>query len=329
MRLSILDQSPVRENGSFQDALRETIALAGEADELGYHRFWVSEHHSASFLAGSAPEVLLGVIGANTNRIRLGSGGVMLPHYSAFKVAEIFSVLTSLYPERVDLGVGRAPGTDMETARALARTGVPDFSGFPRQVQELRQRLSDSAMRPRLTPNPIGELPIWMLGTSPDSARLAAQEGLPYNFARFINNAAGPELFDLYRREFVPSPCLAEPVAILTLDVIVASSQEEALRRSLPWQAAWAQMMRGRRDVSLLSIEQAEQFDFTREERRLLDFKIEVSAVGTPDFVQNKLTAIAADFGVDEIMAVTITHDFADRLDSYRLLAGQFHQVAT
>ncbi len=321
MQLSILDQSPVRHQGSFQDALRETIQLAEHAEQLGYTRFWVSEHHSTGFLAGSAPAVLLSAIGAHTSRIRIGSGGVMLPHYSPFKVAELFSMLSNLYPERIDLGVGRAPGTDLETARALARSGQHNFSDFPDQVQELRARLSNPSLRPRLTPAPIGTIPIWMLGTSTDSARLAAQEGLPYNFARFINNSAGPEVFEMYRRAFQPSPFLAQPQATLTLDVIVARTEHEAYRRSLPWQAAWAQMMRGGGDAKLLPIEEAERFAFTERERQLLDYKLAVSAVGTPETVANKLRAIASEFAIDEIMTVTITHDFADRLDSYTLLA--------
>ncbi len=321
MRLSILDQSPVRLKSNFQTALRETVQLAEHADYLGYHRFWVSEHHSSNILAGSAPEVLLGSLGATTKRIRLGSGGIMLPHYSPFKVAEVFAVLSALYPDRIDLGIGRAPGTDLVTARTLARSGVHNFSDFPQQVEELHERLYNRDAQPRLCPRPAGEIPVWMLGTSADSARLAARQGMPYNFARFINNHAGPELFELYRREFRPSPWLAEPRAILTLDVIVANSEEQARRRSLPWQAVWAQMMRGSNNIELMPVEQAEHFAFSPQERQLLDHKLAVSAVGTPDAVSHKLKAIASEFAIDELMMVTITHDFADRLDSYRLLA--------
>lgn len=324
MKLSILDQSPVRQGGTFQQALHETLLLAKFADRHGYHRFWVSEHHGSSFLAGSSPEVLLSSIGAVTDRIRLGSGGVMLPHYSAFKVAENFSVLSNLYPDRVDLGVGRAPGTDMETARAIISNGQPNFERFPKQIDELLQRLGDPTMRPVITPMPVTPPPVWVLGTSPSSALLAAEKGLPYNFARFINNEMGPELFELYRDRFRPSAALRQPQAMVAIDVFVGETEQEALERSLGWQIAWAQMMRGDRNIRVLSKKQAKSFPLSLQERALLDHKIERSIIGDPATVKQKLESLASSFGIDEVMVVTITHDFEDRLSSYELLADQF-----
>ncbi len=324
MRLSILDQSPVREGDSFRQALSETIELAQFADHAGFHRFWVSEHHGSSFLAGSVPEVLLGAIGAHTDQIRIGSGGIMLPHYSAYKVAETFSLLSTLYPNRVDLGVGRAPGTDMETAEVLAHNGRPHFGKFPQQIDELRDRLTNARMRPTMTPLATSPPPIWVLGTSPSSAILAARKGLPYNFARFINNEMSPELFDLYRSEFRPSNEVPRPQAMIAIDVFVAETEQEALRQSFSWQVLWAQMNRGVRNMQVQPIETAKSFAFTPAERVFLDRKIEQSVIGNPDQVREKLQAIADEFGVDEVMTVTITNDFQDRLNSYRLLADAF-----
>lgn len=324
MKISLLDQSPVREGGSFRQALNETLELANHADQLGFHRFWVSEHHGSPLLAGSAPEVLLAAIGAKTQRIRIGSGGVMLPHYSAYKVAETFSLLSTLYPNRVDLGVGRAPGTDMETARVLAQSGHPDFERFPTQIDELRRRMSDPSARPALTPLASTPTPIWVLGSSPSSAMLAAQKGLPYNFARFINNEMGPELFDLYRQEFQPSDANPSPQAILTLDVFVAETEQEALRQSLSWQVIWAQMMRGSHNIRVPSIDNAKSFRFSAAERMYLNRKIDRSVIGDPRGVRQKLESIAREFGTDEIMTVTITHDFAHRLKSYERLSQAF-----
>lgn len=183
MKLSILDQSPIRVGGTARQALQETLQLAQLAERLGYFRFWVSEHHNTTSLAGSAPEVLLAALGAATQTMRIGSGGVMLPHYSAFKVAETFSLLSNLYPNRIDLGIGRAPGSDMRTAQVLATDGRPKFERFPVLVQELRTMLYDPSFRPRVTPTTDNPPPIWMLGSSHESAILAGQLGLPYNFA--------------------------------------------------------------------------------------------------------------------------------------------------
>ncbi|MGH1372932.1 MAG: MsnO8 family LLM class oxidoreductase [Cellvibrionaceae bacterium] len=202
MLLSILDQSPIRQGGTAHQALQETLELARLAEALGYHRFWVSEHHSTDALAGTSPEVLLAAIGQATEHIRIGSGGIMLPHYSPFKVAELASTLATLFPDRVDIGLGRAPGTDMISARALSIDGKPRFEQFPQQVADLKDMLFDPQYRPQVNPKPPTTPDLWMLGSSPDSAILAGQQGLPYNFALFINPHMDKRILDYYREQY-------------------------------------------------------------------------------------------------------------------------------
>ena len=212
MKLSVLDQSLARSASQAAVALRETIEMAAWCEQLGYERFWVSEHHAFSAVAGSAPEVLLAAIGAATKSIRIGSGGVMLPHYSAYKVAEVFSLLANLYPGRVDLGVGRAPGADMATAVALATDGRPKFEQFPELVAKLSDYLWQERTSPQVSPKPPEHIPLWMLGSSPDSAVLAAQRGLPYNLGLFINPQADTRLIGLYKsRQRSAAPTLRYP----------------------------------------------------------------------------------------------------------------------
>lgn len=324
MKLSILDQSPVRTGDSPRQALLDTLQLARCAESLGYHRFWVSEHHNSTMQAGSAPEVLLSAIGAATNQIRIGSGGIMLPHYSAFKVAETFSLLANLYPGRVDLGVGRAPGADIETARALASDGIPKFERFPALVQELTRLLNNQDLRPRVTPAASKTPPVWVLGSSPASAALAAQLGLPYNFALFINSQMSPEIFDLYRREFRPSEQLDEPHVMLTLNGVCADTEAEARRLAMSRRLLWLQYTRGEEGIKVPSVEEAESYPYTEQENTFLDNKFHQSAIGDPEQVKEKIVQLAKDFGTQEIMMLTITYDRDARLRSYELLAQVF-----
>ena len=324
MKLSVLDQSPVREGSSARQAFQDTLTLARSTEEMGYNRYWVAEHHNAHCLAGSSPEVLLGAIGAATENIRIGSGGVMLPYYSAFKVAESFSVLSNLYPDRVDLGVGRAPGGDMETARALAPAGRPQFERFPDLVEELGTILRDQDFRPRITPALQNPPPVWMLGSSAESAKLAARLGLPYNFAIFINSNIDPRILDYYREQFQPSRQSDAPQTCLTLNVICADTEEEAKRLVLSRDLLFARFATGQPSATVPSIEEAEQYEFSPQERAFLDDKFRHAAVGNPQQVRVKIDELVEAFGPDEIMAVTITYDFEARLHSYALLAEAF-----
>ncbi len=321
MKLSVLDQSPVRTGATPHQAFQETLELARTTEKLGYHRFWVAEHHNAHCLAGSAPEVMVAALGAATQHIRIGSGGVMLPYYSPFKVAETFSVLSNLYPDRIDLGVGRAPGGDMQTAQALSTDGRPKFEHFPQLVEQLGTMLRDRDFRPRITPALVQPPPIWMLGSSPDSAVLAARLGLPYNFALFINGGMDARILEFYRNQFEPSEQLQEPQTCLAISLICAPTAEEAQRLSLSRDLLFAKFASGRPTPTVPTAEEAEHYQFNAQERAFLDDKFRQAAVGDPQQVKAKIDQIIEEFGTDEIMAVTITSDFDDRLRSYELLA--------
>lgn len=321
MKLSILDQSPVRVGDTPRQALQETLLLAKHAESLGYYRFWISEHHNTTSLAGSAPEVLLAAVGAATKHMRIGSGGVMLPHYSAFKVAETFSLLSNLYPGRIDLGVGRAPGSDMRTAQMLATDGRPKFERFPMLVEELRHMLNDKEFRPRVTPESPEPPPIWILGSSHESALLAARLGLPYNFALFINSQMIPQIFDLYRSEFVPSEQLAEPYTMLTNNVICAETEKEAIRLSMSRRLLFLRFARGEPNVKVPTVEEAESYPYNEQELTFLNTKFQRAIIGDPTQVKEGLVQMKEEFGADEVMTVTITYDFGARLRSYELMA--------
>jgi luciferase family oxidoreductase group 1 len=323
--LSVLDQSPISEGSTGADALRNSIDLARHTEELGYERYWVAEHHGTPMLASAAPEILIAEIAAATSRIRVGSGGVMLPHYSPLKVAEVFSMLAGLHPGRIDLGIGRAPGTDPHTMFALQRDrrqAAPD--DFPEQLDELLGLLEgelpqDHPFR-RLTALPGGEErpEVWLLGSSPQSAIWAAELGLPYSFADFIN-PKGAELAQLYRERFQPSVRRETPWVAAAVSTICAETDEEAERLAASARMAIALLHSGRL-IAVPSVEKALAFFASHEVpptgRR--------AVVGAPDTVRAGLEQVAQEYGADELMLVTITHDHAVRRRSYELAAGAF-----
>src|SRR5262249_35753712 len=234
LRLGGLDQSPVRSGGSVSDAIHETLELAELCDRLGYHRYWLAEHHSTPGLAGSSPEVLIGQVAARTSRLRVGSGGVMLQHYSALKVAESFRVLETLFPGRIDLGIGRAPGSDQLTARALRDDGRPDY--FPQQISDLMGFLHGT-LPPRHVYAPRLAMPtgptapeMWLLGSSDASAAVAAHFGTGFSFAHFINQDGGADVTRAYRRQFRPSQWLDTPRSSVAVFVVCADTEAEAQR---------------------------------------------------------------------------------------------------
>lgn len=324
MKLSLLDQSPVRQGGTAEQALAETLELAEVADALGYHRFWVSEHHSTAAYAGSAPEVLLAAIGARTRRIRLGTGGIMLPHYSSFKVAEVASVLATLYPDRIDLGVGRAPGADMETARELAPDGRPRFHLFPQQTEALLHKLANLRYRPKLFPRPTYRPEPWMLGTSTDSAVLGAQLGLPYNFALFINPHPDERILQRYRECFQPSEWLAQPHTALTVNVYCADTEQEAQALARARHLSMLRVVTRQGFSGIGPVDEAANYPYSAEEAHFISQRAQYDAIGTAEQVRRRIVELADHFGADEIMTVTITFDFEARKRSYALLAEAF-----
>jgi len=326
--LSVLDQSPIRAGGSAADALGETLHLARLCEALGCHRYWLAEHHASDALAGCAPEVLLARLGAVTKRMRIGSGGVMLPHYSPYKVAECFKLLEALYPGRMDLGIGRAPGTSQYIAAALAY-GSPAASPeyFPQKLLDLEALLHDEAPatpgleKARAYPRTDYVPALWLLGSSEDSALLAAQQGLPYNFACFINPGIREDIFRLYRERFRPGRTRAKPWACLTVFAICADTEEEAQRLSLSRELWYLKLAARHQGGGFPPPEEAEQHPFTDQERAFLQSRMHNSVIGTPEQVRDGLRDLLRRFEADEIMVVSITYDFAARCRSHTLIA--------
>jgi luciferase family oxidoreductase group 1 len=312
------------------DAVANTLDLARLCEDLGYHRYWVAEHHGTPMLAGTSPEILIAAIGAHTKRIRVGSGGVMLPHYSPLKVAEVFSVLSALYPERIDLGLGRASGTDPMTTLALQRdrrTNSPD--DFPQQLVELLAWIENRippdhpfARIPQLPGSPATPAP-WLLGSSPQSGIWAAELGLPYAFADFIN-PEGAAIARRYRESFQPSHTAAKPHVMVCSWVVCADTDEEARVLASSAEMSMRLLFRGQL-IPVPSVEKAQAFlaaetgaatpdalPVARPRRRI---------VGSPDTVRAKLEALVAEYEADELMVVTITYDHTARRRSYELVA--------
>ncbi len=327
MRLSVLDQSPVSEGSTGAQALHNTLDLARAADRLGYHRYWVAEHHGTPMLASTSPEVLIGPVASATERIRVGSGGVMLPHYSPFKVAEAFSVLAGLYPGRIDLGLGRAPGTDQATSHALQRDRrqhAPD--DFPQQLAELLAYLEDAMPEnhpfARLTALPgLPERPeVWMLGSSPQSAIWAGELGLPYAFADFIN-PGGAEIAALYRDKFVPGERLPAPRTAVCVWVICADTGEEAERLAASSRMSMSMLRQGRL-IPVPPVDKALRYLESRGRPSTPSGRRAV--IGDPAAVRAGIEQVAGDYGAEEVIVVTITFDHEARRRSYELIAQAF-----
>ncbi|TDN38198.1 LLM class flavin-dependent oxidoreductase [Hymenobacter sp. UV11] len=334
LRLSVLDQSPVRPGATARQALQETTQLAQLTDRLGYTRFWVSEHHNTTTLAGPTPEVLLAHLGAHTSRIRLGSGGVMLPHYSALKVAENFKMLEALHPGRIDLGIGRAPGADRLTAYALNPSNQFKEEDFIEQLVDLQAYLRDDR-----TPETIHErvlaIPqidtqpeLWLLSSSGQSGDFAARLGMGFTFAQFINPNGGPAAVRAYRQQFRPSPELAAPAASVALFVLCADTEEKANALA---KAMLMQLLRFEQGVRgpYPTAAEAAAYQFGPLELTRLRYHQARVVSGTPAQVHAQLTELAAAYEVEELLLTSITADFADRLRSYELLAEAFELTPT
>lgn len=325
LKLSVLDQSSARSFDAANEAFRETIEAAQFCESLGYERFWISEHHAFPIVAGSAPEILLAALGAATKTIRLGSGGVMLPHYSAYKVAEQFSVLANLYPGRIDLGIGRAPGADMSTAKALARDGRVHFHEFPEQVASLSHYLWNPAAKPLVSPKPPSDLPLWMLGSSSDSAVLAAQRGLPYNLGKFINPDASPSIVKLYRENFRPSELCPEPKVILTISVFCAEQAAVAEAQARTFDLNFFRFITGQEQTRFLTPQEAFDIPDTPQFLGFRQRQSQACALGTPAQVKKRVMQLAEAFAADEIMAVSNIYYFEERKASFALLKDIFN----
>lgn len=326
MRLSILDQSPIVSGGSAPAAIHASIELARLADRLGYHRYWLAEHHNSSTLADPCPEMLAMRIGAETRRIRIGTGGVLLPYYAPLKVAEVFSMLEALYPGRVDLGIGRAPGTGPRAAQAMAGGAWPTAENFPQQVADLvgflDRNLPADHPHAKVRANPVGPgaPEIWLLGSSDYSARLAAQLGLRFAFADFIAPDAGAGITRDYRGQFQPSAREARPVAAVGVAVICADTHAAAEA-----QVKVADLRRLRRargmEGPIPTLAEALAHDYSPPEYAYVQEQRARLVWGTPEVVRAGLLALQERFQADELIVLTVTADYASRQRSYELLA--------
>jgi len=309
MQLNVLDQCPIAEGSDAGDALRNTLELARAADQLGYGRYWLAEHHGTPGLACNSPEVMIGPVASVTSSIRVGSGGIMLPHYSPLKVAESFTMLNALFPGRIDLGIGRAPGTSAKVAFALQRDRrQPSPDDFREQMDEL------------LGYKQIPE--VSLLGSSAQSAVWAAELGLPYVFADFIH-PGGEAITEYYRQHFRPSPTLREPRVSVAVWALASDTDEEALRVSASARMMLLSLFRGRL-IPVPSVEKALAFlahenvpiEMLPAGRRII--------TGSPERVRESLEMVAKDYGADEVFVVNIAHDPAARLRCYELIANAF-----
>ena len=334
LRLSVLDQSPIAQGSTGAQALRNTLDLARLADELGYHRYWVAEHHGGPTLAGTSPEALIGAIAATTSRLRVGSGGVMLPHYSPFKVAETFSVFSGLFGGRIDLGIGRTDGTDDPvTAFALQRDREhPTPDDFAEQLAELLTLLDDRFPKGHL----FGHLPAalaghpqapepWLLGSSPQSAVWAGALGMPYAYGDFINAGDGVDIVDLYRERFVASARLAEPRVIVAAWALCAGTDDEADQLASSARMLTILARRGKY-APVPPVDTAWRFveRRTRNRPETLPARRKRMLVGAPDRLRGELAELAHEYETDELMIVNVTHAHEARRRSYELLADAF-----
>lgn len=323
-RLGVLDQAPVYAQETPRDAFAHSQQLVQRCEALGYHRYWVAEHHAMDQLACAAPEILITWLASLTRRMRIGSGGVMLPHYSPFKVAECFRTLENLYPDRIDLGIGRAPGGDGLTAAALAYGNRIGIEAYPQKVLDLAAFLRDGKPRTeafaRLTATPRSQsVPeLWILASSPDSARLAAELGLPLSFAHFIAPKHAAEIMRIYRENFRPG-WLTEPYSCVGVFAICAATEEEAdvFRRMRELQRRWQQ----RGQLAEPTREQALAEPFSEAELAAMRKRPSRRLIGTPKTLIPEMDAVAADCQADEVMILTNTPRFQDRLQSYELIA--------
>lgn len=328
MKLSILDQSPIASGQSAQEALQASLQLAQEGDKLGYSRIWLTEHHDLPGLACSVPEVLISYIGAQTKNIRIGSGAVLLPHYKPFRIAETYNMLATLFPGRIDIGMGRAPGGSAEATMALSDNFLQNVYKMPELVQELLNFLRDefpkehpfsnvsAAPIPMVSPEP------WILGTSGKSAKLAAENGTAYAFGEFMSENDGVQSFKQYREHFQTKGLLKAPKTIITVSAICAETEEYAKEIALS-NALWKiQSGHGERK-QVPSIEQVRNHEWTEKEKTQLETMHKKLIFGTPSQVKDRLMTIQEKYQPDEIMLITITHKLEDRLNSFRLIARE------
>ncbi|UYG03300.1 LLM class flavin-dependent oxidoreductase [Halomonas sp. LR3S48] len=322
--LSVLDLAPIRQAGTIADSFAESVALARLTERLGFTRYWLAEHHSLDGIASAATAVLIGHIAGATSRIRVGSGGIMLPNHPPLVIAEQFGTLETLYPGRIDLGLGRAPGSDAATMAALRRDPYAGAENFPELLAELQGFLGEERpdQRVRAVPGQGTNVPLWLLGSSGYSAQLAAREGLPFAFAAQFAPGYLHEALRLYRDNFRPSALLERPYAMVGLPVIAAESDKRAQFLASTTRQKFLGMVRGRRTRSLPPVE---TLDWTPMERVQVEQFLGAAVIGGPDTVREGLERFLELTGADELMLNTDTYASEDRLRSYEIVSEVWH----
>lgn len=320
--ISILDLAPVLQGKTLQDTFENSVTLIRHAEKLCFKRYWLAEHHNMASIASSAPAILIGHLAGKTKTIRVGAGGVMLPNHASLVVAEQFGTLNALYPGRIDLGVGRAPGTDPLTAQALGRDPFSVNEGFPRQIRELQNFFSkdSNGQKVRAIPGEGEEVPIYVLGSSTDSAYLAAELGLPYAFAGHFAPAQMPQALQIYRNQFRPSECCSEPYVLTALNAILADTEAKADLLATTVYQAFTNIIRDTRQP--FGPPQPDwQPNWSPQEKALLQHMLSLTFIGTPETVAPSLNEFLKTYEPDEIIAVAHIYDLKDKLRSYELLA--------
>lgn len=328
MKLSILDQSPISSNQSARDALNESMKLAQCGEKLGYERYWIAEHHDLPGLACSAPEVMLSYIGANTSTIRIGSGAVLLPHYKPYKVAELYNMLATLFPNRIDIGIGRAPGGSAEVTNALSDNFLQQVYKMPKSVSELLHFLAND-FPPDHEFSKVSAAPIppaapvpWLLGTSKKSALLAAENGMAYAFGQFMSENDPAEIIQQYLDSFKPRKAGQNPQVIVTVNVICAETDEQAEEIALS-SLIWS-VQKGKGEArGVPSIAEAKEYPLSDKDTETITKMKQNMVIGNPKKVLQKLNHALVAYRADELMLVTITHAPEDRAHSYQLIANE------
>ncbi|WP_209123865.1 LLM class flavin-dependent oxidoreductase [Alkalihalobacillus sp. BA299] len=322
IKYSVLDLAPIVSGSTAADSFKKSLDLAQHVEKWGYHRFWVAEHHNMPGIASSATSVLIGYIGAGTSTIRVGSGGIMLPNHAPLVIAEQFGTLESMYPGRIDLGLGRAPGSDQHTAFALRRD-LRSGHDFPEQLDELRAYFDPSSvagqMQVRAVPGEGLHIPIWLLGSSGFSAQLAGKLGLPFAFASHFSPEYTIPALNLYRESFQPSDVLSEPYVMVGVNVIAADTNEKARWLSTSHQQSFLSLIRNRPSQLQPPIESMEQL-WTSTEKMAIEKQLGSSVVGSPKMVKAKLQNFLDETGADEMIINSHIYDHEDRLRSYEIV---------
>lgn len=325
MKLSILDQSPISVGQNAKEALENSVKLAQLGEKLGYERFWIAEHHDLYGLACPNPDVMLGIIGTSTKKIRIGAGAVLLPYYRPYRVAETYNLLATMFPGRIDLGIGRAPGGSAEVSMSLSDNYLKEVRYFPKKLESLINYLYKTDLDVTPTPVPNESPIVWLLGTSEKSAMLAAEKGLPYAFGHFMTNSNGQEAVQLYRKHF-HSKNDSKPYVIVAISVICAQTNEQAYDLALS-QFLWKlkQLKNSKEASQIPSVKEAKMYMYNEAEKEEWETFKRNAIIGDPTEVKRQLFNLQKGYKADEWMIVTITHSIEAKFKSYELIAQFFH----